>query len=159
MKGPLLLTLIPLLLLIGAAPAIFLDANAAYIDKFSLPYVLDPLTDSQIKECESIDRDYESLSDFDFYSRYLNHKFSGNCVMLFDDFLWDYDGSDRYERLSERSAELTQERETKLKQEGQKFYIESKSVTELQIPGTFLFEFEGCSGDQNHLRARHFRRL
>jgi hypothetical protein len=123
-------------------------ANAEYIDKFSLPYVLDALTDSQIKECESIYDDFNSLSDLDFYTRYQIHEFSGNCVMLYEDSLWDYDDSDRYEKLSERSAELIQERETELKQSRDNFYINSRSVTELQIPGTFLFEFEGCTGDQ-----------
>ncbi len=123
-------------------------ANAEYVDKFSLPYVLDALTDSQIKECDSIHDDFVSLSDIDFYNRYQNHKFSGNCVMLYEDSLWDYDGSDRFEKLSERSAELIQEHETKLKQTRENFYINSRSVTELQIPGTFLFKFEGCSGDQ-----------
>ncbi len=124
------------------------SANAEYIDEFSTPYVLDPLTDSQIQECESIYDDFVSLSDLDFYTRYQNHEFSGNCVMLYEDSLWDYDGSDRYEKLSERSAELIQERETEVKQSRENFYINSRSVTELQIPGTFLFEFEGCSGDQ-----------
>jgi len=64
-------------------------ANAEYIDKFSLPYVLDALTDSQIQECESISDDFVSLSDLDFYTRYQNHEFSGNCVMLYEDSLWD----------------------------------------------------------------------
>ncbi len=123
-------------------------ANAEYNDKFSLPYVLDALTESQIKECESINDDFVSLSDLDFYTRYQLHEFSGNCVMLYGDSLWDYDGSDRYDKLSQLSAELTQERETELKQSRENFYINSRSVTELQIPGTFLFEFEGCSGDQ-----------
>jgi len=68
--------------------------------------------------------------------------------MLYEDSLWDYDSSDRYEKLSERSSELTQERETKLKQSHENFYIDSRSVTELQIPGTFLYEFQGCTGDQ-----------
>ena len=123
-------------------------ANADYIDKFSLPYILDALTDSQIKECESINADFVSLNDLDFYTRYQNHEFSENCVMLFEDSLWDYDGSDRYEKLSERSAELIQEREAKLNQNRENFYVESKSLTELQIPGTFLFKFQGCTGDQ-----------
>ena len=123
-------------------------ANAEYNDKFSLPYVLDALTESQIKECESIYDDFVSLSDLDFYTRYQLHEFSGNCVMLYGDSLWDYDGSDRYEKLSQLSAELTQERETELKQSRENFYINPRSVTELQIPGTFLFEFEGCTGDQ-----------
>jgi len=140
--------MIPLIFSIGIIPAISYDVKAAYIDKFSLPYVLDPLTDSQIKECESIYNDFISLSDSDFYTRYLNHTFAGNCVMLFEDPVWDYDGSDRYEKLSERSVELTHERETELKQRRENFYIQIKSVTELQIPGTFLLKFEGCSGDQ-----------
>jgi len=124
------------------------NANADYIDKFSLPYVLEALTDSQIKECESIYNDFISLSDFDFYTRYQTHQFSGNCVMLYEDSLWDYDGSDRYEKLSERSAELIQEHETKLEQRRENFYINPKSLTELSVPGTFLFKFEGCTGDQ-----------
>jgi len=124
------------------------NANADYIDKFSLPYVLDALTDSQIKECESINDDFVSLSDFDFYTRYQTHQFSGNCVMLYEDSLWDYDGSDRYEKLSERSAELIQERETEQEQRRENFYINPKSLTELSVPGTFLFNFEGCTGDQ-----------
>ena len=124
------------------------NANAGYIDEFSLPYVLESLTDSQIKDCESIHDDFTSLSDFDFYTRYQTHTFAGNCVMLYEDSLWDYDGSDRYELLSDRSAILTQEREAELKQSRENFYIESKSLTELEIPGTFLLIFEGCTGSQ-----------
>ena len=143
-----ILLIIPLILSIGIIPAISYDVKADYIDRYSLPYVLDPLTDSQIKNCESIYNDFLSISDSDFYTRYQTHNFSVNCVMLFEDSLWDYDGSDRYEKLSERSVELTQEREAELKQRRETFYIQSKSVTELQIPGTFLFKFEGCTGDQ-----------
>ena len=140
--------IIPLILSIGIIPTISYDVKADYIDTYSLPYVLDPLTESQIKECQSIHNDFISLSDFDFYARYLNHNFSGNCVMLFEDSLWDYDGADKYEKLSERSVELTQEHETELKQRRESFYIQSKSFTELQVSGTFLFVFEGCTGDQ-----------
>ena len=124
------------------------SANADYIDKFSLPYVLDALTDSQIKDCESIHNDFITLSDVDFYTRYQNHQFSGNCVMLYEDSIWDYEGSDRYEKLSQRSTELIQETEMKLKQRRANTTLESKSLTELQIPGTFLFKFQGCTGDQ-----------
>jgi len=125
------------------------DAYAVYLDKFYLPYVLEPLTDSQLKNCESIHDDFTSLSDFDFYTRYQTNNFAGNCVMLYEDSLWDYEGSDRYEKLSDRSLILLQEREAELKQRRENFYIESKSLTELQIPGTFLFKFEGCTGDQS----------
>ena len=140
--------LIPLILSIGIIPAISLDVNADYIEEFSLPYVLDPLTDSQIEYCESIHKDFTSLSDSDFYTRYLTDAISGNCVMLFEDELWNYEGSDRYEKLSARSAELIQEHETELQQKREVFFVESKSLTELQIPGTFLFKFKGCTGDQ-----------
>jgi len=147
MKSLLIFTL-PLILSIGIIPAISLDVNADYIDEFSLPYVLEPLTESQIKDCESIYDDFTLLSDSNFYTRYQTHNFAGNCVMLYEDPLWDYEDSDRYEKLSERSVELVQEREAELKQSRENFYIESKSVTELEIPGTFLFKFEGCTGDQ-----------
>jgi len=144
----LIFALVPLILSIGIIPVMFLDVNADYIEQYSLPYVLDPLTESQIKECESLYDDFGSLSDYDFYTRYQTHNFAGNCVMLYDDSLWDYDGSDRYEKLSDRSVELTQEREAELNQSRENFYIDHKSLTELQIPGSFLFKFVGCSGDQ-----------
>jgi len=144
----LIFALVPLILSIGIIPVMFLDVNADYIEQYSLPYVLDPLTESQIKECESLYDDFGSLSDYDFYTRYQTHNFAGNCVMLYDDSLWDYDGSDRYEKLSDRSVELTQEREAELNQSRENFYIDSKSLTELEIPGSFLFKFVGCSGTQ-----------
>ena len=89
MRNKYVFAIIPLILSIGIIPAISYDAKADYIDRYSLPYVLDPLTDSQIKECESIYDDFISLSDSDFYTRYQTHNFSGNCVMLFEDSLWD----------------------------------------------------------------------
>lgn len=143
-----ILALIPLILSIGIIPAMFLDANADYIDKFSFPYVLEPLTNSQIDTCDFIHDDFTLLLDSDFYNRYQTHDFIGNCIMLYDDSIWDYDGSDRYEILSEKSVILTLEREEKLKQNRENFYIDSTSLIELQIPGTFLFKFEGCTGDQ-----------
>ncbi len=126
----------------------FLDVNADYIDKFSFPYVLEPLTNSQIDTCDSIHDDFTLLLDSDFYNRYQTHDFVGNCIMLYDDSIWNYEGSDRYEILSEKSVILTLEREEELKQSRENFYIESKSLTELEIPGTFLFIFEGCTGSQ-----------
>ena len=68
--------------------------------------------------------------------------------MLYEDSLWDYEGSDRYEKLSDRSEELIQEYKTELQERRDIFYIESKSLTELQIPGKFLYIFEGCTGVQ-----------
>jgi len=124
------------------------NANADYIDEFSLPYVLEPLTDSQIEVCESIYDAFTTFSDSYFSTRFQNYNFVGNCVMLYEDSLWDYEGSDRYEKLSDKSVELTQEREAELIEKRGNFYIESKSVTELQIPGTFLFKFAGCTGNQ-----------
>jgi hypothetical protein len=124
------------------------DAYAGYVDKFSLPYVLDQLTNSQIDTCESIHGDFTSLSNFDFYTRYQTHNFAGNCVMLYEDPIWDYEGSDRNDILSERSIKLVEDHEAQLKQSHETFYIESKSLIELEIPGTFLFKFTGCTGDQ-----------
>jgi len=148
MNGFVIFALIPIILSIGIIPTISSDVNADYIESYSFPYVLDPLTESQIKECESIHEDFTSLSDFDFYTRYELNPISGNCVMLFEDELWNYEGSDRYEKLSERSEELVQEHEVELQQRRDVFYIEPKSLTELEIPGTFLFIFEGCIGEQ-----------
>ncbi|KAG2473270.1 MAG: hypothetical protein NPMRTH4_1470003 [Nitrosopumilales archaeon] len=105
------------------------------------------LTEKQLQECEDYYDDFVLLKLTDFTSRYLYHNFIGDCVLLFEDPIWETEELERYELLSQRLAEL------KLQQMEQKAMIykpvtiRTLSVVELETEGLYLFTFEGCSGD------------
>jgi len=145
---------IPLILSIGIVPALpfvegAFESEDITIQKQDLLYSLEPLTENQLKECENFYEDYTTLEENVFNQRYLYHKFVGNCVMLFEDPVWETQGVYRYEDLSERLSILVTMREAeRIQQKSQVMTIDVKSVIELQIEGTFLVTFEGCSGDK-----------
>jgi len=145
---------IPLILSIGIVPALpfvegAFESEDITIQKQDLLYSLEPLTENQLKECENIYDDYTTLEENVFNQRYLYHKIVGNCVMLFDDPVWETQGVYRYEDLSDRLSVLVTMREAeRIQQKSQVMSIDVKSVTELQIEGTYLVTFEGCTGDK-----------
>jgi len=136
--------------------ALFVGVQASYsqvesqgisIQNNDLPYSLEPLTENQLEECENFYEAYTSLDESVFNQRYLYHKFIGNCVMLYDDPIWEAEGDDRYEKLSDRLATLVTMREAeRIQDRSQAMFLDIKSITELQIEGTYLVEFKGCSG-------------
>ena len=105
------------------------------------------LIEKQLQECEQHYDNFVLLKLTDFTSRYLYHHFMGDCVLLFEDPIWETQELGRYELLSQRLAEL------KLQQMEQKAMIYKPvtirplSVLELETEGLYLFTFEGCSGD------------
>jgi len=105
------------------------------------------LTEKQLQECEQHYDNFVLLKLTDFTSRYLYHNFIGDCVLLFEDPIWETQELERYELLSQRLAEL------KLQQMEQKamiykpITIRPLSVVEIETEGMYLFTFEGCSGD------------
>jgi len=118
------------------------------VPKNDLSYLLEPLTENQLDVCEDIYESYTTLDENTFGQRYLYHKFVGNCIMLFDDPVWETQGDDRYEKLSETLSLLVTQREAERTEEKfQVMFIEINSITELQIEGSYLVEFEGCSGN------------
>jgi len=122
--------------------------QAVTIQKNDLSYFLEPLTENQLDVCDDIYEDYTTLDENTFGQRYLYHKFVGNCVMLFDDPVWETEGVDRYEKLSETLSLLVTQREAeRTEKKSQAMFLEINSITELQIEGSYLVEFEGCSGN------------
>jgi len=105
------------------------------------------LTEKQLQECEQHYDNFVLLKLTDFTSRYLYHHFMGDCVLLFEDPIWETEELERYELLSHRLTEL------KLQQMEQKAMIYKPvtirplSVLEIETDGLYLFTFEGCSGD------------
>ena len=138
--------------------ALFVGVQASYsqvesqgitVQNNDLPYSLEPLTENQLEECENFYEDYTTLDESVFNQRYLYHKFIGNCVMLFDDPIWETEGDDRYEKLSEKLSTLVTMREAeRIQDKSQAMFLDIISTTELQIEGTYLVKFEGCSGSK-----------
>jgi len=136
--------------------ALFVGVQASYsqvesqditIQNNDLPYSLEPLTQSQLEECENIYEDYTTLGESVFNQRYLYHKSVGNCVMLFNDPIWETEGDDRYEKLSDRLATLVTMREAeRIQDKSQAMFLDITSIIELQIEGTYLVVFNGCTG-------------
>jgi len=149
-----ILAIIPLILSIGivlALPSVegAFESQNITIQKKDLSYSLEPLTENQLQECETIYEDYTTLEENVFNQRYLYHKFVGNCVMLFDDPVWETEGDDRYDKLSDRLSLLINLREAeRIQDRSQVMFIDIKSITESRIEGTYLVMFEGCSGSK-----------
>ena len=116
-----------------------------------LSYTTEPLSDQQIQDCERTHNDYIALDGNEFIIRYLYHGFMENCVMLYEDPVWDSKSTYRYDVLSDRLAELVQEREQQLTDR----LMKKMSVTAMSIDdlgdGTYLYTFEGCTGDSHLL--------
>ena len=126
-----------------------LDSEGIAIQNNDLPYSLEPLTETQLKECENFYEDYTTLDENVFSQRYLYHKFVGNCVMLFNDPIWETEGDDRYDKLSDRLSTLVTMREAeRIQDKSQAMFLDIISITELQIEGSYLVKFEGCSGNK-----------
>ena len=119
------------------------------IRKSDLTYVTRDLSENEIKDCEDAYTDYTTLGESQFSTRYLYHPHMGNCVMLYDDPVWETDGDDRYEKLSDKLSSLVNMREAeRIQLKSQTMFIDIKSITDLQIEGSYLVEFEGCSGSR-----------
>jgi len=79
-----------------------------YIRTSDLSHSPEPLTHEQIQECENAHNDFVTLASGEFGARYLYHNFVGDCIMLFEDPIWETEGEDRYEILSQRLTEMKQ---------------------------------------------------
>jgi len=139
--------------------ALFVGVQASYsqvesqgisIQNNDLPYSLEPLTENQLEECENFYEEYTTLEESVFNQRYLYHKFVGNCVMLYNDPVWETEGDDRYEKLSDKLSTLVTMREAeRIQEKSQVMFLDVISILELQIEGSYLVKFEGCSGNKH----------
>jgi len=108
-----------------------------------------PLTEKQLQECEQFHDDFVLLKISVFSARYLYHQFMGDCVLLYEDPIWETEEIDRYELLSQRLAEIKQI-EMELKASLYKpITIETLSMIPINTEGLYLFTFEACSGDSS----------
>jgi len=117
------------------------------IRKHNLSHSSMPLTEKQLQECESVHDDYSILPSKVFSTRYLHHNFMGDCVLLFDDPIWEVNATDRYDQLAKTLEELKQQK-TELMQKPSKLYvIDPLSVIKSVTEGSYIFTFEACADE------------
>jgi len=133
---------------VGLIPAdAAMDAGKIIILKDDLPHNGEPLLNKeQIQECENFYYDYTTLPEPEFNKKYFYHQFIGDCVLLYDDQIWQYEGEDRYDKLSFRLTELRENLdETRSKQIESMPEFTTRYVTESELPGKFIYVFEVCA--------------
>jgi len=118
------------------------------IRAIDLSHSNEPLTHEQIQECENAHNDFVTLTSGEFGARYLYHNFVGDCVMLFEDPIWETEGEDRYEKLSQRLVEMKQVLKEQEEMLSKPITIRTLSAIETE-EGLYLYTFEGCSGSHS----------
>lgn len=116
------------------------------------------LTEAELKECETVYDDYITLGESTFSVRYVYHKFMGDCVLLYNDSVWENDEDDRYEKLNQILPELREQKEEVRKAQISmptmtpiamgELQTKRAFFTESQIPGKYVFLFEGCGVEE-----------
>ncbi len=106
-----------------------------------------PLTEKDFKECERINQDYQNLDENIFNTRYLYHGFVGDCVLLYQDSIWETIESSNIDELIQRVDDLRKQKETLRKGGFQQFSITPQFIEPLS-EGVYLFSFEGCTRDE-----------
>ena len=116
------------------------------IRKHNLSHIDMLLTEKQLQECESVHDDYSILPSKVFSTRYMHHNFMGDCILLFDDPIWEVNATDRYDQLAKTLEDLKQQK-TELMQKPSKLYVINPfSVIESVTEGSYIFTFEACAG-------------
>lgn len=130
---------------VDVAMGIPTEITISYAD---LSHVSEGLTESDALQCEKYFSDYTDLKEHHFSAKYLYHSFMADCVLLFDDDIWQEtagdDDDDRGKILFERLDKLVLQKNA----DSSKLPVPSfevKSITETQIPGVYLYVAEGCS--------------
>lgn len=116
------------------------------IRKQNLSHIDMLLTEKQLQECESVHDDYSILPLKVFSTRYLYHNFMGDCVLLFDDPIWEVDAIDRYDQLAKTLEELKQQKTELMPKPSKLYAVYPFSVIESVTEGSYIFTFEACAG-------------
>lgn len=104
-----------------------------------------PLDEESMEECKMIFDDFQKLDEDDFNSKYLYHEFTGDCVLLFEDSIWD--STLNIEEINQKLNDLKQKEMSMIDEDFTPFSFTPLSVNELS-ENLYLYSFEGCTGDE-----------
>lgn len=124
--------------------AISIPSNSI-ISEDDLSHKSIPLDEASIEECKMIYEDFQKLDESNFNSKYLYHEFTGDCVLLFEDSIWD--STLNINEINLRLASLKQNEASVVDEDFEHFSISLLSINEIS-ENFYLYSFEGCTGDE-----------
>ena len=71
------------------------------------------VTKPRIKQCEILFQSYKNVGEQRFKVKYSHINYLKDCISLYKDPVWKYQGEDRYDKLYKRLTELQQKQEQK----------------------------------------------
>ena len=71
------------------------------------------VTKPRIKQCEILFQSYKNIGEQRFKIKYSHINYLKDCISLYKDPVWNYQGEDRHDKLYKRLAELQQKPEQK----------------------------------------------
>lgn len=113
------------------------------------PIMLTPeesFTDPRITMCNVLHSSYVSQEQSQFLKQYSYINYIYDCVDLYEDKVWHYQGEDRLERIYNKFIEIHEQNLTLPSQTPIEPHIEIRSTEQLYSE-TFMVQFDICAGD------------
>ena len=113
------------------------------------PIMLTPeesFTDPRITMCNVLHSSYVSQEQSQFLKQYSYINYIYDCVELYEDKVWHYQGEDRLERIYNKFIEIHEQNLTLPSQTPIEPHIEIRSTEQLYSE-TFMVQFDICAGD------------
>ena len=121
--------------------------SKALILRGDLAHKSTPLDEKNVNECENINLDFQKFNENDFNTRYLYHQFVGDCLLLYEDPIWETIDSSGIDQINQRLDELRKQKETLRKGDLKPFSITPLALEQIS-EGLHIYSFEGCTGDE-----------
>ena len=104
---------------------------------------------ADVSDCDSLNPQFNSLGEREFLKMHSFSDMASDCILLYNDSVWNYSGSDRIDVLSDRLEEINKELDSSIIQmlEDKEFEV---SINKISVVPTssineYVFFFEVCS--------------
>ena len=103
------------------------------------------VTKPRISQCEILFQSYKNIGEHRFKSKYSHLTYLKDCISLYKDPVWKYQGEDRHDKLYQRLLEI----ETKPEQKKLSEQPEVKILSKVNIGNEkYDVKFNVCAGDK-----------
>ncbi|QDI88284.1 plastocyanin [Candidatus Nitrosopumilus sp. SW] len=131
-----------------------IENNIITIDKIKDKVIVDPViltpdesfNDPRITQCNILYSSYVILEYAQFQDKHSHITYLYDCVDLYNDKVWDYQGDDKKERIYNKFIEIHEQNLTLSSRIPVEPYTEVRSTEQLYSE-TFMVQFDICAGD------------
>ncbi len=110
------------------------------------------VTKPRIKQCEILFQSYKNIGEHRFKSKYSHVTYLKDCMALYKDPIWKYQGDDRHDKLYQKLTDLQQ---AKPEQKKLSYEPEVKILSKINIgKEKYDVKFNVCAGDQKIDKAK-----